>query len=98
MDLALWKKIKKERKLTISDISKLADLPKGSVQNIFCGYVPNPRANTIKAIEKALGILPEEIDNLSTDKKEILELMDKLSKEDITKLKAFGQFLIAIKQ
>jgi hypothetical protein len=34
---------KKRKKLTISDIAKLSNLPKGSVQNIFCGYVANPR-------------------------------------------------------
>lgn len=56
MDLELWKHIKKQKKLTIADISKLANLPKGSVQNIFCGYVPNPRSDTVEAIEKALGI------------------------------------------
>ncbi len=56
MNLELWKKIKKEKKLTIEDISKLANLPKGSVQNIFCGYVPNPRTDTVEAIEKALGL------------------------------------------
>lgn len=56
MDLELWKQIKKEKQLTISDIAKLSGIPKGSVQNIFCGYVPNPRIDTIEAIEKALGI------------------------------------------
>lgn len=56
MNLELWKKIKKEKKLTISDIANKANLPKGSVQNIFCGYVPNPRSDTVEAIEKALGI------------------------------------------
>lgn len=56
MNLELWKKIKKEKKLTIEQIAKAANLPKGSVQNIFCGYVPNPRTDTVEAIERALGI------------------------------------------
>lgn len=56
MNLELWKKIKKEKKLTIEQIAQKANLPKGSVQNIFCGYVPNPRSDTVEAIEKALGI------------------------------------------
>nr|DAL86641.1 MAG TPA: hypothetical protein [Caudoviricetes sp.] len=33
MNLELWKKIKKEKKLTIEQIAKAANLPKGSVQN-----------------------------------------------------------------
>ena len=56
MNLELWKKIKKEKKMTIEQIAKAANLPKGSVQNIFCGYVPNPRTDTVEAIECALGI------------------------------------------
>lgn len=58
MNLELWKARKKELNLTIEDIAKCANLPKGSVQNIFAGYVPDPRVSTVKAIEKALGIQP----------------------------------------
>lgn len=56
MDLELWKKTKKEKKMTISDIAQKANLPKGTVQNIFCGYIPNPRIDTVQAIERALGL------------------------------------------
>lgn len=56
MNLELWKKIKKEKKLTIAQIANEANLPKGTVQNIFCGYIPNPRVDTVKAIETALGL------------------------------------------
>lgn len=56
MDLVTWKKAKKEKKLTIAQIAELANLPKGTVQNIFCGYIPNPRIDTVKAIEHALGL------------------------------------------
>lgn len=56
MDLELWKKTKKQKKLTIEEIAKRANLPKGSVQNIFCGYVPNPRIDTVQKIERALGL------------------------------------------
>lgn len=50
MDLKLYKKVKKEKKMTIADIAKAANLPKGTVQNIFCGYIPNPRIDTIKSL------------------------------------------------
>ncbi len=56
MNIELWKKHKKELNLTIDEIAKKANLPKGSVQNIFAGYVPDPRASTVEAIEKALGL------------------------------------------
>lgn len=56
MDIELWKKIKKQKKMTIAEIAEKANLPKGSVQNIFAGYVPAPRIDTVEAIERALGI------------------------------------------
>ena len=56
MNLELWKAVKKQKKMTIEDIANKANLPKGSVQNIFAGYVPNPRIDTVQAIEQALGI------------------------------------------
>ena len=61
MDLELWKKVKKDKKLTIKQIAEKANLPIGSVQNIFCGYVPNPRIDTVKAIEQALEINDEDM-------------------------------------
>ena len=66
MDLELWKKIKKEQKLTIEEIAKRANLPKGSVQNIFCGYVPSPRIDTVEAIERALGLSKTEPNGITS--------------------------------
>lgn len=54
INLELWKKRKKEQKLTIAEIAEKAQLPKGTVQNIFAGYIPNPRIDTVQAIERAL--------------------------------------------
>ena len=56
VNLELWKKAKKERNLTIEQIATRANLPKGSVQNIFAGYVDNPRIDTVQRIEYALGL------------------------------------------
>lgn len=56
MDLQYWKKIKKEKKMTIADIAEKSGIPKGTVQNIFAGYVPTPRVDTVEAIEHALGL------------------------------------------
>ena len=54
MDLTRWINAKKQKKLTIADIAEKAGLPKGTVQNIFAGYVPSPRLDTVQAIERAL--------------------------------------------
>ena len=84
MDLELWKKIKKEKGITIEEIAQKANLPKGTVQNIFCGYVPNPRINTIQAIEKALGITEETI-TLSEKEIKLINTIRKLpqNKQDL---------------
>ena len=95
MDLELWKKTKKEKKLTIADIAKLANLPKGSVQNIFCGYVPNPRTDTVEAIEKALGLDKSEDIAISAEDRELIELIKQLSDEETKELSNFVDFIIA---
>ncbi len=56
MDLEYWKKTKKAKKMTIADIAEKSGIPKGTVQNIFAGYVPTPRIDTVQAIEHALGL------------------------------------------
>ena len=90
MDLELWKKVKKEKNLTIEDISKLSNIPKGSVQNIFCGYVPNPRIDTVKAIEKALGI-----SQTPKEENELLNLINQLNEEEIQELSNFVDYIIS---
>ena len=104
MDLNLWRAAKKEQHLTIAEIAERACLPKGTVQNIFCGYVPNPRTDTVEAIERALGLneksptvrdaqsdgilLPSRYNSLATT---ILE--SDLSKNEISSVIAFIKFL-----
>ena len=83
MDLELYKKVKKEKKMTIADIATAANLPKGTVQNIFCGYIPNPRIDTIEAIERALGI----------DKQPAAPISNEITEE---RLQALGFDLTAI--
>lgn len=56
MDVELWKKIKKEKKLTMNDIAEKAGIPKRTIEEIFAGRARYPRIDTVQAIEKALGI------------------------------------------
>lgn len=87
MNLELYKKVKKEKKMTIADIAAAANLPKGTVQNIFCGYIPNPRIDTIEAIERALGIDKQPTPPITVDKLGSLGFdlseIEKLSDKDI---------------
>lgn len=95
MDLERWKKVKKEKKLTIAQIAEKANLPKGTVQNIFCGYIPNPRIDTVQAIEHALELdepvvswymLTEEENALITEYRKLVPAMREFVLDTVKKL------------
>ena len=54
MDLELWKKRKKELKLTYQRISNLSGIPNRTIEDIFAGKTPNPRERTVRAIDMVL--------------------------------------------
>ena len=99
LDIELWKKIKKEKRLTIADIAEKANLPKGSVQNIFCGYVPNPRTDTVEAIEKALGITKDVVDvDISQEEKDFIEVYRQLTQEEKIEFNNIASFILSKRQ
>ena len=94
MNLELWKKIKKEKKLTLQEISNLSEIPKRTIEDIFSGKTPTPRTNTVQAIEKALGINENKIE-LSEEKKNLLEKIDKMTKEEKQALISFIDLMLS---
>lgn len=64
MDIQILKQKKKELNFTFEELSQKSGVPIQTLHNIFRGYTVNPRIDTMKAIEKALGIgqtgIPEE--------------------------------------
>lgn len=77
MNLELWKKIKKEKKLTNKKIAEITKIPIRTIEDIFRGATLTPRIDTVEAIEKALGIennsdwTAEDYENGVTDKKRV---------------------------
>lgn len=68
----------KEHKITQIQLSQMSNIPLGSLRNIFSGRVPNPRIDTMQAIENALGLNkkateepPQSIDHLINHLKEL---------------------------
>ena len=98
MDLELWKQVKKEKKLTIADIASKANLPKGTVQNIFCGYIPNPRTDTVDAIEKALGLNVGTPTDISEDEKNFLLAYRQLTEDEKKEFFSIANFILAKRQ
>ena len=55
-NLELYKRRKKELGLTFEDLSKRCGVPIQTLHNIFRGHTVNPRIDTLRAINLALGI------------------------------------------
>ncbi len=56
MDLSLWKRLKKEQRLTFDALAEKSNIPKRTLEDIFAGRTTDPRTTTVEAIERALGI------------------------------------------
>lgn len=58
MNIEIWKKKKKELKLTHDDLAKISGVSRRTIAGIFGGdpKYESPTLNTITAIEKALGL------------------------------------------
>ena len=56
MDIMEIKRYLKEHKITYKMLAEMSDVPESTLKNIFGGFTPNPRMDTIEAIERALGI------------------------------------------
>ena len=56
MDINFLLERKKKLKLSYDDLSRLSGIPKTTLTNILLGRTPNPRIDTMKAIERALKI------------------------------------------
>ncbi|MBO5327818.1 MAG: helix-turn-helix domain-containing protein [Clostridia bacterium] len=74
MDISLYKKILKERKMTYEDLAEQTGLSTGCIKRIMAGIARYPRIDTIEAIDRVLlkndGITKEERDaGLSLTKK-----------------------------
>ena len=98
MDIEFLKQIKKEKKMTLQEISDLSGIPKRTVDGIFSGKTKNPRIDTMQAIERALGIENEKTPpgrELTDGEKELFELLTQLTEDEIDELSNFVDFIIS---
>ena len=56
MEVFEIKKYLKEHKISYAELSEKSGVPIQTISKIFAGITPNPRIDTMQAIEKALGI------------------------------------------
>lgn len=75
MDINYVKQVMKEKKITQIQLSELSGIPIQTLRKIFAGYTPNPRIDTVDAIEKALGLKSEQPQEVSPKVKELVNLL-----------------------
>ncbi len=56
MEISEIKELMRVRRITQKDLSQMSNIPLQTIRKIFAGYTSHPRIDTMKAIEKALGI------------------------------------------
>lgn len=95
MDIATIKQHMKERKITYDKLAEMTGLSKSCITKIFAGYAKYPRVDTMKTIEKALGLDTDPTDNLSADERELIDLISQLTEDEVEELSKFIDFLIA---
>ena len=56
MDITEIKHYLKANKITYEELATRSSIPIGTLKSIFSGRTPNPRIDTMQAIERALGL------------------------------------------
>jgi transcriptional regulator with XRE-family HTH domain len=97
MDIEGLKLLKKQKKMTLQQISDMSGIPKRTVDDIFSGKTKNPRIDTMQAIERALGLENEKTptDELSEGEKQLIALIKELTDEEAQELSNYIDFIIS---
>lgn len=74
----------KENNITQLELSKLSNIPLGTIRKIFSGARKNPRIDTIQAIEKALGFTsPTAVTQYTEKENDLVRLYRALPNEQL---------------
>lgn len=90
--IAEIKEFLKQNKISYAKLSDISKIPLNTIKQIFCGYIKNPRIDTMNSIYSALGLSDEPS---YAPKSEIMELYDLLDKEHQDLAKAYIYGLLA---
>lgn len=70
---------RKELKLTIKDVAQISGLPQVTIKNVLYGQRKTPRFDTLRAIEKALGLSADDCEsNTSIKELRLLQSFNRL--------------------
>lgn len=103
MGLEVINKLKKERNLTLQELSDLSGVPLGTLTKITSGITKDPKLETLKALAKVLGCTLDDFDdtnisqnNIDTKEFQLIENFNKLNSIAKDKLVEYSNDLIQI--
>lgn len=84
MEIQAIKTHLKAHKITYEQLSEKSKIPLNTLKNIFSGRTPNPRIDTMQAIEEALGLSSKPLEWTDADKAEgvITQYTERLSPDE----------------
>lgn len=86
----------KQNKITYEQLAEKANIPIGTLRNLFSGRIANPGFNTMQAIYKALEL--SEGGEPMTAPKELIDNYERLNKMDKQKVIGYIQALLEAKK
>lgn len=93
MDIEQLKKVMKEKGITQIELAKLSGVPLQTLRYIFSGRTPNPRIDTMQAIEKALGLNQEPREKLKQIPVAMYDGLDGLTDEQVQDVLKYIEFI-----
>ena len=85
----------KERKITQKQLSDITGVPLQTIKYIFTGRTLYPRIDTVQAIEKALELDNDGLNNMSEEEKELIALLKQLTDEETKELSNYVDYIIS---
>ena len=95
MDVELWKKRKKELKLTFEDLSVNTGLSVRTLKSLFTGERSNTTTFTVQSIEKALGLDEIEFSDISQEEQDFIEVFRQLTEEEKIEFTNIANFILS---
>ena len=99
IDLDLWKKRKQELHLTFDELAEISNVSRRQLLYLFKGEGKNTGIETVKRIERALG-LDNEIPTIpdytpSEEEKQIFEMIMSMTEEEVDELSNFVDYILS---
>jgi transcriptional regulator with XRE-family HTH domain len=95
MDIQQIKNIMKSQGITYEELSSMSNIPLNTLKNIFRGKTQNPRIDTMKAIEKALGLDNEALTDISAEERDFIEVFRQLTEDEKKEFTNIANFILS---